>query len=87
VKENSNIKDIFCEARAKGRQRLERRIFWIDDRPICRILTMVRYQTDNVVRISAPISAAPSSENFTLVNEGASHKSPTMGQPRTVNGR
>jgi hypothetical protein len=46
---------------------------------------MVRYQTDNVVRISAPISAAPSSENFTLVNEGASHKSPTMGQPRTVN--
>jgi hypothetical protein len=33
------------------------------------------------------ISAAPRSENFTLVNEGASHKSPTMGQPRTVNGR
>jgi hypothetical protein len=31
------------------------------------------------------ISAAPSSENFTLVNEGVSHKSPTMGQPRTVN--
>ncbi len=31
------------------------------------------------------ISAAPSSENFTLVNEGASHKSPAMGQPRTVN--
>jgi hypothetical protein len=31
------------------------------------------------------ISASPSSENFTLVNDGASHKSPMMGQPRTVN--
>jgi hypothetical protein len=31
------------------------------------------------------ISAAHSSENFTLVNEGVSHKSPMMGQPRTVN--
>jgi hypothetical protein len=31
------------------------------------------------------LSPAPSSENFTLVNEGASHNSPRLGQPRIVN--
>jgi hypothetical protein len=31
------------------------------------------------------LSPAPSSENFTIVNEGASHNSPCLGQPRTVN--
>jgi hypothetical protein len=43
------VKDIFREARAKGRGRLERLIFWMDDRPIRRISAMVGYQTDNVV--------------------------------------
>ena len=31
------------------------------------------------------LSPAPSSENFTLINEGASHNSPRLGQPHTVN--
>jgi hypothetical protein len=31
------------------------------------------------------LSPAPSSKIFTLVNKGASHNSPPLGQPRTVN--
>jgi hypothetical protein len=42
-------KDILHEARKGGRKRLEQIIFWMDDKLIRGILTMIGCQTDNSV--------------------------------------